>query len=304
MTTSIASASRSAPARSSVVRARVAACGGLDVLRATRSTHFFPPHLHDAWAITIVEGGAGRLWHRRASRIVALNEIFVVAPYEVHAEASADAAGWSYAALHPGDDVMRAAAVSRGCRFGERLRFAPSVFVDPRLAARLARLIAQLAASPASLALSAHVMELLGDLIERHAMPMAGVPAPAREHRAVMAARTYIETNYAQPIRLATLARQVNLSVFHLIRLFRRATGLPPCGYLEQVRVLRAQTMLLAGASLSEVAYATGFSDQSHFTRRFKRVFGVTPGQYARDSRRGEVDLRPDRRSMLSRRGA
>ena len=75
------------------------------------------------------------------------------------------------------------------------------------------------------------------------------------------------------------------LSAFHLIRQFRRYHGVPPHRYLELVRVGRAKLMLQQGARICDVAYATGFSDQSHLTRQFKRVCGVTPGSYARSYR-------------------
>ena len=52
--------------------------------------------------------------------------------------------------------------------------------------------------------------------------------------------------------------------------------------YLEMVRVERARALLRQGEPISRVAFDTGFSDQSHLTRRFKRVVGVPPGQYAR----------------------
>ena len=52
--------------------------------------------------------------------------------------------------------------------------------------------------------------------------------------------------------------------------------------FLEFIRVQRARTMLQQGARVSDVAFATGFSDQSHLTRRFKRVVGIPPGKYAR----------------------
>jgi AraC-like DNA-binding protein len=54
-----------------------------------------------------------------------------------------------------------------------------------------------------------------------------------------------------------------------------------PHAYLRQVRVERAKEMLAAGLSISEVALAVGFFDQSHLTRYFKRILGLTPGTYA-----------------------
>jgi len=63
------------------------------------------------------------------------------------------------------------------------------------------------------------------------------------------------------------------------------SVGVTPFAYLAQFRVNRAQEMLAAGNSLSDVAYSCGFSDQSHMTRTFKQAVGVPPGQYARSRR-------------------
>jgi AraC-like DNA-binding protein len=74
----------------------------------------------------------------------------------------------------------------------------------------------------------------------------------------------------------------VQLSPFHMIRVFSRTMGISPYAYLDQLRVLRGQALLSKGWSISHAAYAAGFSDQSHFTRHFKRVLGLTPGLYVR----------------------
>jgi AraC-like DNA-binding protein len=69
-------------------------------------------------------------------------------------------------------------------------------------------------------------------------------------------------------------------SPFHLVRCFTDVVGMPPHAYLTQVRANRARALLLSGEGLSGVAYRCGFCDQSHLTRTFKRLFGVTPGSY------------------------
>ena len=81
---------------------------------------------------------------------------------------------------------------------------------------------------------------------------------------------------------MTELAGITGMSRFHLSRIFRDATGLPPYQYFEQVRIARAKVMLRQGYSLSAVAMALGFSDQSHFHRQFREVGATTPGRYAR----------------------
>src|SRR5262249_10400869 len=86
---------------------------------------------------------------------------------------------------------------------------------------------------------------------------------------------------------LADMAGVVGLNPYHFARQFKAATGLPPHQYVIARRVERAKELLQAGtaASLAEVALRAGFCDQSQFTRHFKRLVGVTPGQFRTPSR-------------------
>lgn len=100
--------------------------------------------------------------------------------------------------------------------------------------------------------------------------------------RAVTQALSFIHANYGRDISLTDVAAAAHLSPYHLTRLFKKATGVSPHRYLVRVRVDSARALLSAGAgerSLAEIAAAVGFADQSHLTRHFKRMLGVTPKQ-------------------------
>jgi len=100
--------------------------------------------------------------------------------------------------------------------------------------------------------------------------------------RAVAEAVRYMQDNYSREVPLSDIAAAVHLSPFHLTRLFKQTLGVSPHQYLIQVRVNSARSLLTAGSgerSLAEVASAVGFADQSHLTRHFKRLLGVTPKQ-------------------------
>lgn len=100
--------------------------------------------------------------------------------------------------------------------------------------------------------------------------------------RAVVLALNYVHQNYAMDVSLADIAAAAHLSTYHLTRVFKKATGVTPHQYLVQVRVNSARHLLTAGAgdrSLADIASAVGFADQSHLTRHFKRLLGVTPKQ-------------------------
>ena len=97
----------------------------------------------------------------------------------------------------------------------------------------------------------------------------------------------YVEEHLDAGPTLEQMATVARLSPYHFARQFKKAAGLPPYQYVIMRRVERAKQLLQAGAgvSLAEVAVHAGFSDQSQFTNHFKRLVGVTPGQFRKSAR-------------------
>src|SRR4029077_16862782 len=96
----------------------------------------------------------------------------------------------------------------------------------------------------------------------------------------------YMNAHLDRNIELAELAGLVDLSQFHFLRLFRLASGATPHHYLVRRRVEVATSILLhEDVTLAEVAYRLGFSDQTPFTRHFRRITGTPPGRLRRDRR-------------------
>lgn len=91
-----------------------------------------------------------------------------------------------------------------------------------------------------------------------------------------------IHERFAEQLPLAEISEAMGLSRFHLLRQFRDQIGATPHLYQMQLRVSQAREMLHGKRSVSDVALACGFSDQSHFTRCFKRIVGYTPAAFKR----------------------
>jgi AraC family transcriptional regulator len=93
-----------------------------------------------------------------------------------------------------------------------------------------------------------------------------------------------IESNTSEAISLKTLAALTSLSVSHFCHAFKVSMGLSPHRWQLDARVRRAQQLLVEGQlSVSDVAFATGFADQSHLTRVFRRLTGATPAAWRRE---------------------
>ena len=100
------------------------------------------------------------------------------------------------------------------------------------------------------------------------------------EKAAIATICDFLQANYQQNISLNELANLVGMSRFYLSRLFRRQKGISLSAYQTQIKIDRAKKLLSQEMSISTVAIATGFYDQSHFGYHFKRLVGTTPGKY------------------------
>lgn len=88
----------------------------------------------------------------------------------------------------------------------------------------------------------------------------------------------YLQDHYHEDLKLRDLAGRAHMSVSHFARLFKQYTGMPPHEYLVNYRVNEAKKMLRgSGMSLAELAYQLGFTDETNFSRTFRRVTGTTP---------------------------
>jgi AraC-like DNA-binding protein len=125
------------------------------------------------------------------------------------------------------------------------------------------------------------LLSTLGLLIRRYADAHTAEKIPGKERRAVRRACDYLNEHFAHRVRLHDLAVHVSLSPYYLLRVFHAEVGMPPYAYLESLRVRQAQRLIESGKPLADVAFEVGFSSQSHMTRRFKKIIGATPGQYA-----------------------
>jgi len=102
--------------------------------------------------------------------------------------------------------------------------------------------------------------------------------------RAVRRLREYIDSNFDRRIKVETLARLANLSVWYFLRAFKQSIGVTPHDYLIRRRLERTMELLSAtDMPLSQIALAAGFADQSHCARRFRQQHvGMSPRAYRR----------------------
>jgi AraC-like DNA-binding protein len=264
--------------------------GGLELIEAVHDRPHFPPHAHDTYALGLVDRGVNRFRYRGAWHAAPAGALCTVTPDEVHTVEPAGATGFAYRCIYPPAALVTEvaeAAEGLGALRASGTILLPPVIEDPEAARLAAALLGAVDAGAPPLAAEARLAALLGTVLERHARPGIRTGRPEVGGRGVARARELLAARLAENVTLRELADVAGAGRFALLRAFSRAYGLPPHAWVIQERVRRAQGLLRAGGRPAEVALELGFTDQSHLTRHFKRLTGVTPGRYRAAAGRG-----------------
>lgn len=260
----------------------------IDGLEATvaETTHAFPRHSHDGFGIGVIVRGGQRSASGRGPVEARANDVITCNPGEVHDGSPLDERGRAWHMLYFEPSMLVSAAAELNATEGREVELTQPVVHDPLLKHLFERLFA-MAVQPSArddLACEQALIELVAHLLSAHATCRETGHAPVLGTSSVGTiahAKARIDDDPAAPLTLADLADEAGISRFQLLRAFAHETGLPPHAYRMQRRVVLARQLIASGVSLADAAAATGFADQSHMTRAFVRLLGVTPANYA-----------------------
>ncbi|MEV5598045.1 AraC family transcriptional regulator [Streptomyces sp. NPDC052496] len=178
----------------------------------------------------------------------------------------------------PRGTVERAAA-QLGCGAVDYERMAASVAAGDPLLVEAVRAVGS-AEETGDLYAEASAAFLAVHLLTRHSRAPGG-HTPAREDARVRAAVALMRDRLAEPLTLSDMADEVHLSVFHLVRVFRRATGETPHRYLIRLRIEEAKRLLRdTDFTVARIAPLCGFADAGALSTAFLRHTGVRPSAY------------------------
>jgi AraC family transcriptional regulator len=131
------------------------------------------------------------------------------------------------------------------------------------------------------LAIEGLALELLAELGRHSSLTQTSIPP-----RWLLQARDLLHARFTESLSLDEIARAVGVHPDHLVHTFRRQYHCSVGDYVRQLRVdFACRCMASSDAPLAEIALEAGFTDQSHFTRTFRRHMGITPAQFQREAR-------------------
>jgi AraC-like DNA-binding protein len=256
----------------------------LEIAHVCRSSHVFPRHFHESlYSIGLMRLGASYcLGPGRDDATVRQDQACLFNPGQVHSCVPVSDAAVSYSMLYLHEDLIRLLVEDVSQRTLPSPEFKTLICAHPDIVASLNSLIRCLD-GPCDLTRESALVRVLGDLLRMY----GGVPCSSAKNDPVLVrqAKELLGADLDQKITLRDLAARLGASQYHILRAFKRQTGVPPHVFRTQRRVDRARELIRLGQPLAEVAQLTGFTDQPHFSNTFKLYTGITPGLYAQAAR-------------------
>jgi len=233
----------------------------------------YPRHWHEEYQFCSIEDGGGSVDCRGRRRQTPSRSLFVIHPGEAHSNEATPGETCSFRSLYLAPELFPGTP------------YFPEIVLDDERTIRDYRRLWTALTSPSRLEAEGRLAEFVECMRARHGESKIALLSPDNpdvDRRQVGRARELIDARYVENLSLAELADEAGMQPFRFHRAFRRLVGMPPHAYQTQVRVSRAKRLLRAGVPVATVAAETGFADQSHLSRHFRRLVLLTPGRYAR----------------------
>jgi len=254
----------------------------LELFHGANMTHDYPPHVHEEYSVLLLLAGAEIHMCRGTTHTAFPGQLMLNNADEAHASSSLAA---EYRIIRLGLKwFSKIGAEVFGRNFGTPY-FSRPIVQDSLSFRRLLNLHQKLEQNVSALEQESEFLSTMGLFLSRQDRHHSIVPRRGKETRQIKVVRDYLKSHFAENVSLSQLAALTNLSPFYLLRVFHHQIGFPPHEYQTQVRIAHARKLIRNGLSLSHVALETGFFDQSHLSRNFRRVVGMTPGQYLSQSK-------------------
>ncbi|WP_413723302.1 helix-turn-helix domain-containing protein [Sodalis sp. RH24] len=249
-----------------------------ELLRGTFVDFSYDVHTHDTACFALLTEGNIRIRTRGNEFIARRGDLYAIDADEPHAGWPITAQGWSLRTLYVDIAYLHQLVDERGARHA--LTISGPIIRDPQINAILYALHRSSETQGSLLFRDQAYLAFSDTLMKRYVKDAAKSPDGGPELGAVRRARAFLDEHLGDRVSLIDIAVQTGIPPFRLLRAFEREYGMTPHAYQRQARVRYAMHLIRHRCPLSQAGILSGFADQAHFTRWFRRFMGVTPGQY------------------------
>lgn len=254
---------------------------GIEIIESNVHLHNYPGHLHDSLEVIWIQSGSGVITCRSNMYECRAGEAIIIGANEIHSGTCMGNEPFSFIGIQ-----LPRAFLEREVGSGKHLNDGMGTPVPIKVISKeaaceiLSELLRELTYSDTGQRSNDRLNSLISNLFDLRTTVNCPTFSKAYKHPVVDQAKAVIREQCVTGVNIHDLADVVRLDVRYLITLFKSGTGLTPHQFQIAIRVELARKLLQQNIPLKEIAVMTGFSDQSHLNRHFKRQYGYSPGLY------------------------
>jgi AraC-like DNA-binding protein/mannose-6-phosphate isomerase-like protein (cupin superfamily) len=252
----------------------------IDFASYTLSHHSFPRHFHDHYVIELVVNGADRFYCDGKNYTAENNQLVLINPGEVHTGSTVSDIPLQYYSLYPDKKTLQQIAASLDILLPSDFNFQRSLLNRSLLTEKFRELFDSFASENGLLQQQELFFDCMQDLLQPTSGSNYSSASPLQKDSRAQLLIDFLYSHHKENISLQQLADLARLNPFHLVRLFKKTTGLSPYNYLLILRIEHARKLLRKGFKVQDAATESGFYDASHFNRIFYRMTGTTPKSF------------------------
>ncbi|WP_138752132.1 AraC family transcriptional regulator [Paenibacillus sinopodophylli] len=236
-------------------------------------------HFHEEYSIGLIDRGVTDAWCDGKSLQVEAGRIISFPPAMIHACRPQEDMQWQYKMLYIKPEWFQGLKQ----REIDQL-YIPYLLEDGKNKAcrlRLNETMDAISRKSTPLEIETALIELVQALVSENTSDLEHEGPSNQDQKYVIGIKEYLHAHFAESITLQQLEIETGISKFHLVRLFKKWSHIPPHAYQILLRINHAKIELAKQRPIADIAAELGFYDQSHFTKAFLRIVGATPHKYA-----------------------
>ncbi len=233
----------------------------------------FTKHFHDTYTIGLTHDGLFKSINQNKTNVSYKNSTRIINPGEVH---YGDSNSWKYTNFYPSMQLI--SEIYEQIFFEKKIPvFKDHIIEDQKLYNLLYSFFYTAYKNEDKMLMETNLIIALSYLIKNYTSQTKIYKALFDDKTIIKDSIEYIQDSLDTNISLDELAINLNISKYHYLRVFKSHTGITPHQYILNKRIQKAKELILKGTPLNEIAIEVGFSDQSHFIRSFKKIYGYLP---------------------------
>lgn len=239
----------------------------------------FTKHFHDTYTIGLTHDGLFKSISQNQSTNSYKNSTRILNPGEVH---YGDSNAWKYTNFYPKIELLT--QIYEQMFFERKIPiFEKHIIEDINLYNLLFEFFFSAYENTEPMKIESNLISAMSYLIKNYTSKVENYQGLFDDKQIVKSSIEYIKDSLDTNISLDELAKNSKLSKYHFLRVFKKQLGLTPHQYILTQRVHKAKELILNGEKLNYIPASVGFSDQSHFIRNFRKIYGYSPKELQKE---------------------